>query len=120
MESWNYIVNAVLLGTEKRSIRGEDLDAQFAEQFSIISERIASREEVLLNTASLIYNFRQCGFSPLHKEGISLPEAPNEEKQYAIAPAHVVLSDILESGSISLLHFWLLNCAKQNKIVLPE
>jgi len=120
MESWNHIVNTILLGTDKKVVRREELDSEFAEQFTIITDRVASKEEAFLHTAALVFNFRQCGFFPLHKEDISISKSPNEEKQYASAAAHTVLLDIVESGSISLLEFWLSQCAKQNKIVQPE
>ena len=58
MESWNHIVNTILLGTDKKVVRREELDSEFAEQFTIITDRVASKEEAFLHTAALVFNFR--------------------------------------------------------------
>ncbi len=120
MESWNHIVNTALLGTEKRALKKEDLISDAGAYFDLIIERAESKEEAFLQTASLLYNIRQCGFTPMRKEGILFAKAEEEEKSYANELAHRVLYDILETTSISLFRFWLELCAEGNKIVQPE
>lgn len=120
MESWNHIINAALLGTEKRALKKDDIVQDAAEYFDLIREQAESKEEAFLQTASLLYNIRQCGFNPIRKEGISISKAQDEEKQYANELAHHLLYDILETTSTSLFRFWLEQCAQANKIVQPE
>lgn len=118
MESWNHIINTALLGTEKRVLKKEDV-GEVAEHLDAITAA-SNKEEAFLQTAALVYNFRQCGYAPMHKEGISLSQAEKEEKPYANELAHRVLYDILETGSNSLFYFWLKQCAQAGKIVQPE
>ncbi|HTM91397.1 MAG TPA: DUF5691 domain-containing protein, partial [Flavisolibacter sp.] len=120
MESWNHIINTALLGTEKRELKRGDLSSDLPEYFDVIVEQAESKEDAFLQTASVLYNVRQCGFTPMHKGGISISKADEEEKQYANELAHRVLYDILETTSTSLFHFWLEQCAQANRIVQPE
>lgn len=120
MESWNHIIHTVLLGTDKRALKKEDLAAELAGPFEQLVQNTDSKEEAFLQTAALVYNYRQCGFLPLQKEVPPLPTAEAEEKEYASAAAHGVLSDIMETGSTSLFLLWLQQCSLANKIVLPE
>jgi hypothetical protein len=120
MESWNHIVNAAMLGTEKRALKKEDLFSDARECFDLITEQAESKEDAFLQTASLLYNIRQCGFTPMHKEGLSISKAEDEEKPYANEVARRVLYDILETTSTSLFRFWLYQCGQANKIVQPE
>src|SRR5437763_9015903 len=108
MEAWNHIVHAALLGTEKKPIKKEELIPEVAEYFESVAEQTPNREEAFLNTASILYNIRQCGFIPAHKEGLIILKADEEEKKYASELAHRVLYDILETSSNSLFHFWLI------------
>lgn len=120
MESWNSVINTALLGTEKRSLKETDVDPALAESLTAVSAQTTDREEAFLQSAALVYNLRQCGFLPLHKETVTISIADAEEKSYASMPAHAVLADVLETGSISLLRFWLEQCSGAEKIVLPE
>lgn len=120
MESWNHIIHTALLGTDKKVLKKDDLPAGLAEPFDLLVQMADSKEEAFLQTAALVYNYRQCGFLPLQKEVPQLPMAEEEEQAYASPAAHGVLADILEVGSTSLLHFWLQECIGADRIVLPE
>lgn len=120
MESWNNVINAALLGTEKKPLRKEEVDEAFAQSIEAMEQRTADNEERFLQTAALVYNYRQCGFLPVKKEAFSLPLSEAEEKQYASALAHAVLKDVADSGSASLLEFWLEQCSHKGQIVLPD
>jgi hypothetical protein len=120
MESWNSVINVALLGTEKRSLKTEEVDPVFAESFALVQEQGSSSEDAFLQRATLVYNYRQCGFLPLHKETVSVVQAEAEERAYASPLAHAVLSDVLESGSISLLFFWLEQCSRNHLVVQPD
>lgn len=120
MESWNRVVNASLLGTEKRSLKAEELTTDFTEVVAAIAQQTEDKEDIFLQTAALVYSYRQCGFVPLNKAAVAISKAETETKEYASSFAHAVLRDVIETGSISLLSYWLEACNKVNKIVLPE
>ncbi|HZH96980.1 MAG TPA: DUF5691 domain-containing protein, partial [Flavisolibacter sp.] len=120
MESWNQVIHTALLGTEKKTLRKEELDGYLSESLDTIATQTADREEAFLQAAALVYNVRQCGFVPFKKETVSLPQAEREEKSYASPVAHAVLTDILDTGSTSLIQFWLGQCSLANKIVQPD
>jgi hypothetical protein len=120
MESWNHIIHTALLGTDKQALKKENLVAEVVEQYDLIAQNTQSREEVFLQTAALVYNYRQCGFLPVQKETVFISRAKDEEKEYANGLAYQTLYDIIETGSSSLLQFWLEECAKANKIVQYE
>ena len=120
MESWNSVINTALLGTEKRSLKAEEVDPAFAEGIALIQEKTDNREDVFLQSAALVYNYRQCGFLPLQKESVTIAQAEAEEKTCASPLAHLVLMDILETGAGSLLYFWLEQCNRAGQIVQPD
>lgn len=119
MESWNNIINAALLGTEKKALRKEEMDAVFAPLFEAVERHTSDKEEIFLQTAAFVYNYRQCGAVPLKKEAVSLPVAEAEEKDYASMPAHAVFKDLVDGGSSSLLQFWLEQCSTKSQLVQP-
>lgn len=119
MEQWNDIINTALLGTEKRSIKTESLPEELATAVTQLSAASLDREELFLQTASVVHNYRQCGFIP-PTVTTSIPVAAEEERRYAAPVAHTVLQDIIETGSDSLLRFWLQNCYNRQWIVQPE
>lgn len=119
MESWNNVINAALLGTEKKALRKEEVEAPFVQSFETIEQKASDKEDVFLQTAALLYNYRQCGYVPVKKEAASLPVAEAEEKEYASPLAHAVLKDVVDSGSLSLLQFWLEQCRRKPQIVQP-
>lgn len=120
MESWNEVIHTALLGTDKRSLDKGSLTETFSESLRLIDQVTQTKEEVFLQTATLLYNYRQCGFQPLAGAGVEIPAAGAEEKSYASTPAHGTLFDVLETGSASLLQFWLQQCAGAGRIVQPE
>lgn len=67
MESWNQVIHSALLGTEKKTLRKEEVDEYLAENLDLIAAQIADREEAFLQAASLVYNARQCGLYHLRK-----------------------------------------------------
>lgn len=116
MEAWNTILNTALLGIEKRGLKKEDLPGVLHPVF----EQPASAEEVFLGSAAAVYNLRQCGFVAVRKEGLDLPQAEAEQKPYASDASHIALKEIVESGSASLLRFWLEQCTAAGVVVRPD
>src|SRR5581483_100631 len=108
MQYWDHIIHAALLGTDKRALPANDLPAGLEEATALIQQNPGiDKEEQFLQTVALAFNYRQCGIQPLHKEGVTIPKAGAEEKQYGSTLAMQTLKDILDTESQSLLHFWL-------------
>ena len=120
MELWNNIVNTAMLGTGKKIIGANELTADLTDALSIINANNSiDAEERFLQTASVALNYRQAGFLPLHKEGLHLPSAPDEDKMYCSAVAVNILKDILSEENDHLLKLWLGLCSERKQLVPP-
>ncbi len=121
MQFWDNIINTALIGTDKKQLTVADLVNELTEGFEIINaETNIDKEEKFLQMASVAYNFRQSGANSIYKEGVTITEAPPEEKAYCNNCAITLLRDILEENSYSLLKLWLDECSKKNLITAPE
>lgn len=117
MEAWNHIISTAMLGTDKRLPELQQLPASVAEAAALVN---GDKEEQFLQTAALVFNFRQCGMIPLQKEIINFPVAEEEDKEYCSAFSMQLLRDILEVQSKSLLKFWVEKCDAKQQIVMPD
>ncbi|OQP65951.1 hypothetical protein A3860_15285 [Niastella vici] len=120
MQTWDQIINTALLGTDKRPLAASDLPTELGEAAAVIQHHTTDKEEQFLQTAALVFNYRQCGVQPLKKEGVTIDKAAAEEKQYCSVLAMHTLKDILDSESNSLLQFWLQQCNEKSRIVTPD
>jgi hypothetical protein len=120
MQTWDQIINTALLGTDKRAPEVNELPAALANAVALIQQNTTDKEEQFLQTASLAFNYRQCGTMPMKKESVTIEKAGPEEKQYCSLLAVQTLKDILDSESNSLLQFWLQQCSSAARIVTPE
>lgn len=77
-------------------------------------------EEIFLQWASLLYNYKQCGIQPVKNESLSLPAALPEIKPYCNDFSIRVLKDILSAESIPLLLFWLQHCQAAGQLIRPD
>src|SRR5690348_5971866 len=98
MEAWDHIISTAMLGTDKRIPDVQQFPAPLAEAATLV---IGDKEEQCMQTAALVFNFRQCGMVPLQKEVLNFPVAAEEEKEYCSPLAMQVLRDILEIQSKS-------------------
>lgn len=120
MEFWNNIINAAMIGTDKKMIGANDLPADLDEAVTQIQgNESIDKEEKFLQITSLVFNYRQAGVMPLSKETVTLSQCPAEEKMYCSTAAMQVLKDIQSEESIPLLKFWLQQCEAKNKIAEP-
>ncbi|WP_207514671.1 DUF5691 domain-containing protein [Longitalea luteola] len=119
MQTWDQIINTALLGTDKRTLAVSELPAELAAAATHLQQTVNDKEEQFLQTAALVFNYRQCGVMPLKKEGVTITKADAEEKRYCSALALQTLKDIFDSESISLLQFWLQLCEAKGQIVTP-
>jgi len=121
MESWNNIINTVLLGTDKIQLSNVELSADLNEAFEQINQNDGlDKEDKFLQVAAVAFNYRQSGLSAFKKEELSIKEAQTETLSYCNKEALHVLNDILEIQSRSLLKFWLQHCESKQQIVPPE
>ena len=88
MQFWDHIINTALLGTDKRAISIKELPAAMEEAATQVQQNNSiDKEEQFLQIAAMAFNYRQCGITPLQKEGITITKADAEEKQYSSALA---------------------------------
>jgi hypothetical protein len=121
MEFWNNIVNASMIGTDKKIISPGELPADLLDVAELIhANNNLDKEEKFLQLAAVSFNYRQAGAQALHKETVNLPVAPTEEKKYCNAQALQALKDIQSEESIPLLKLWLQQCDTKQQIVQPE
>jgi len=115
---WNNILHTALLGTDKQSLRAEEL----GEDLSPMAEQIVTsdKEEKFLQIAALAFNYRQAGFIPQHKESAQLSKPTPEDKPYCSPQAMQVLADVLEKENTALLALWLQLCRNSGQLARPE
>lgn len=121
MEHWQHIINTSMIGTDKKNISAAELPDALLQPANIIFENESSdKEEKFLQIASLLFNYRQSGITPLKKEQATISLAAAEEKPYCSKKAQQVLKDIFSEESIPLLKFWLQQCDGKDQIVQPD
>lgn len=121
MEFWNNIVQTAMLGTDKKQPGSDHLSGELMSAVNNInSNETIDTEEKFLQVASVAFNYRQSGVTPLHQPAVILSIAPPEEKQYCNATAVHALKDILYEESIGLLKIWLQQCIQKQQIITPE
>lgn len=119
MKSWNTIIHAAILGTDKKNISAQELNETLLSAWNIIQENgVLDKEEKFLQTASVVFNYRQSGAAAVCKE-IVLAPAPPEDKKYCSRQSLQVLQDIVSEENIPLLQLWLTHCDKHGQIVTP-
>lgn len=121
MKAWEHLINAAMLGTDKPMPGNADLP----EEIAIVADAIDSvdtldKEAKYLQKAALIYNYRQCGFTPLRKHDLPHAVAEAETKPYCTAKAAVALNAIIEENNDALLELWLGLCSNSGQILMPE
>lgn len=117
MQLWETIINTAMMGTDKTLHAPSDVPANLAETAALIDSN--NKEEKFLQLAALAYNYRMCGVTATKLE-VSIAVASPEEKPYCTESATQVLKDILYEENISLLQYWLEQCAAAQQIVPPE
>jgi len=120
MQFWDEIINTAMLGTGKKMPGKNDLPGDIAVLAAHIEQQPIDKEEQFLQMASLAFNVRQSGVSPLVNTNASINIAATEEKPYCNEMAMRTLGDVLEGESISLLQLWLNLCNKAQQIIAPS
>ncbi|MFT4025048.1 MAG: DUF5691 domain-containing protein, partial [Flavihumibacter sp.] len=120
MKNWTTVINAALLGTDKKPLQPEEFDEMLRQPIVAIQQVAAGREEAFLQSAALVYNYRQCGALPARKEKAAVDPAAGEVQPYVAAKAQQVLRLTLDNGAVALLSLWLDGAVKRGQIVPPE
>lgn len=121
MHSWNMVINAAVIGTDKKMPAAEDFPAAVAAPVQLIyGNTETDKEEKFLQSAALLYGYQQCGILPVTNETVTISPALEETKPYCSRRASQVLKDIFTAESISLLLLWLKQCAASGAIIPPE
>ncbi len=117
MEHWHTILHTALLGTDKSSVAPDAMPPALAEPLEVV--RPSDKEDRFLQMASVVMNYRRCGFLPVQAQpefAVSL----REEKLYC-APAALRAADaILQAENRALLQRWLQLCEKRGQLIVPE
>jgi hypothetical protein len=121
MNTWEYILNRALLGTDKPAQGQPDLPEVLHEIFARIEKLDgAEKEAKFLHQAALVYNYRKSGLQPLQKKDASVLEAATETRPYCSAKALALLRDVLDQDSPSLLGLWMEQCVAREVLIDPE
>lgn len=121
MKAWEYVINTAILGTDKPMPGNAELPDEIAEVAAMIDAVESSDKEAkFLQKAVTIYNYRQCGFTPIEQKELQTSIAPDETKPYCSEEAAKILSDILNEDNTTLLELWLSGCNNSEKLLLPD
>jgi hypothetical protein len=118
MKLWENIINKASLGSGKEPLKSAELPEIITEEFALSDS--PDQEEDFLRFSSLVYQFRQAGWLPLHFKAITQIESGNEIKSYCSVKANGALKAILEEGVIPFLKLWLRLCVSRECCVAPE
>ncbi len=118
MKIWEDIVHTAMLGTDKPSPVNTDWPQELA---TIVDDIDAAgeqdKESRFLQKAAIVYNYRQCGFTPLQKSELSFAPAQAETKSHCSAVAAQLLTAILHEDNLSLLQLWLSHCDDSHQLL---
>ncbi|NHA06332.1 hypothetical protein G7092_21160 [Mucilaginibacter sp. HC2] len=121
MKAWDYVINTAMLGTDKPMPGNPDLPDGVSEIVQMVDAiELLDKESKFLQKASVIYNYRQCGFKPFQQKDLPATIAPEETTPYCIEAAANVLIDILHEDNTSLLELWMSHCSMSGRLMLPE
>jgi len=121
MKVWEYVINTAMLGTDKPMPGNAELPDELAEIAAMIDAVESSDKEAkFLQKAAAIYNYRQCGFTPIEQKEFPTGTAPDETKPYCSQEAAMILSDILNEDNTALLALWLSCCDNSGRLLLPD
>ncbi|OCX54348.1 hypothetical protein BEL04_08815 [Mucilaginibacter sp. PPCGB 2223] len=121
MKAWEYVINTAMLGTDKQIPSPADLPEEITGVAALIdASETADKEVKFLQKAAAIYNYRQCGFTPLEQKELPVHTASPETSPYCTEAASAILSDILNEEPTALLGLWLSHCHQTGKILLPD
>jgi len=121
MKAWEYVINTAMLGTDKPMPGNQNLPDSITE-IAVKIDAIDSidKEAKFLQKASVIYNYRQCGFTPFQKQDLPVTIASEEIKPYCSLLAASVLNDILNEDNTALLELWMSRCCEKGQLFLPD
>jgi hypothetical protein len=121
MKAWEYVINTAMLGTDKPMQGNAELPDEVAE-IAVMIDAVESsdKEAIFLQKAAAIYNYRQCGFTPIEQKDLPINIAADETRPYCSEEAAKILSDILNEDNTALLELWLSRCDNSGKLLLPD
>jgi len=121
MRAWEHIINTAMIGTDKPMPGNPEIPGEVAAVVDIIeADELLDKESKYLQKAALVYNYRQCGFTPLQKHDLLLNKAEAETRPYCSDTAAGVLNAILHEDNLLLMELWLTHCSKSGLLALPN
>jgi hypothetical protein len=123
MNSWNQLLQNVLIGTEKKPPEPANLttDEELAPALQSIAGNTAlDAEEQLLQATALLFNFRQAGQTAQEVKDIESSIAEAETLPYCSAAAKDTLRELFDYQALGLFYYWIRHCAAAKRIAPPE
>jgi hypothetical protein len=105
MSFWNRIINNATLGSAKLPLKIDDLPTPLTDSVEGITN--PDPEENFLRLASLAYQYRQSGATPLDLRSLPLYAADEESLPYSLDQATAVFKTIHDEELYPLLNLWL-------------
>ncbi len=117
---WNELVNAALLGTDRRAVPLAELPDDIRQPLA--NQSGVSPEKTLLRAAALSVNYGRAGAEPSALPLPALPPCPPETRHYAPETAVKLLRELLDEQihGTQLLVLLLEKLREQNVIVPPD
>jgi hypothetical protein len=112
VSGWGELVATALLGTERRPVPQDSLDAL---QWPTTDHEAAS---LLLDLASAYTPYRRAGALPDTHEAVAT--APAQELQLAPAAAQDLLGQLIDTRAVATIDEWLAVCVRQGLGIAPQ
>lgn len=118
---WEKLIHNALLGTSKQAIDLSDAPEQLQQAANLLANE-SEQESKLLKLMALSLNFDRAGknlpFSEKEQQAVEV--CKEEQFPYCSERALSVLGDLLTEKRISLIYFWLYQCANKQQLVYPN
>ncbi|SHM82130.1 hypothetical protein SAMN05444266_111163 [Chitinophaga jiangningensis] len=120
MELWQQIINTALLGTDKQALPPIPADDELGAALAVIRHDTGNdREDVLLKTGAVLFNYRQAGTTAMPADELLPNTAAPETRAYCSPEAVASLQEAMDLGSNALTKHWLELCADAGYLLPP-
>lgn len=121
MHHWNQIIDAAIKGTNRGSIQFTGMPAGLSEATaSILSNKNLSKEEQLLQIATLAQRHRRNSITATPGAEIPIHKAPEESLSYCSDEAMTALNIALMEDAIPIIKHWMNLCLEKQQSVQPQ
>lgn len=119
MQFKNNLINAALLGTERKTFDANELPEAVQVVVQLVQQSDNDTESQFIKTSALALGYLKAGAQPL-KLALEPNEAPAETQPVCNDKANAILVDLLNAKQYQLAHYWAHNCYNARQLVCPE